>query len=204
MNLLKQSLTITLLACSSTMVNAASLLGDVTEPSPAVYDLTANGVSESTIESTLGLTSGALDTLSNTNVTNGSAIWDTVNINTGDIFSFDWIWTNEEVDQGYSPYDFGDFAFATFSLDNSLNKFVDTFQPTGTSGTYQWTSTGTGPLTWAVGVVNTEDKSVSSGVTISNLTTISAVPEPSIYALLLGGIGLVGFMAAKRRKQVTL
>lgn len=31
--------------------------------------------------------------------------------------------------------------------------------------------------------------------------TISAVPEPSTYALMLGGFGLVGFMAARRQKQ---
>lgn len=30
---------------------------------------------------------------------------------------------------------------------------------------------------------------------------VSAVPEPSIYALMLGGLGLVGFMASRRRKQ---
>ncbi|MEA3405462.1 MAG: PEP-CTERM sorting domain-containing protein [Pseudomonadota bacterium] len=31
------------------------------------------------------------------------------------------------------------------------------------------------------------------------ISTVSAVPEPSTYALMLGGLGLVGFMAARRR-----
>ena len=30
---------------------------------------------------------------------------------------------------------------------------------------------------------------------------IAAVPEPSTYALMIGGLGLVGLMAARRRKQ---
>jgi len=34
------------------------------------------------------------------------------------------------------------------------------------------------------------------------LTTISPVPEPNSIALMLGGLGLVGFMAARRTKKV--
>ncbi|VAW45109.1 hypothetical protein MNBD_GAMMA03-2048 [hydrothermal vent metagenome] len=38
----------------------------------------------------------------------------------------------------------------------------------------------------------------STGYTLS---TVSPVPEPSAIALMLGGLGLVGFMAARRRNQ---
>jgi hypothetical protein len=53
--------------------------------------------------------------------------------------------------------------------------------------------------TW-VGVQGTGQASVWP--TINNLTlgTVAAVPEPQTYALLLGGLGLVGFMA-RRKKQ---
>ncbi len=33
-------------------------------------------------------------------------------------------------------------------------------------------------------------------------TLVSAVPEPSTYALMLGGLGLIGFMAARRRRHL--
>jgi len=35
---------------------------------------------------------------------------------------------------------------------------------------------------------------------VSVPSVISVVPEPSSYAMMLGGLGLVGFMAFRRKK----
>jgi len=43
-----------------------------------------------------------------------------------------------------------------------------------------------------------KDDSKISGYVVER---VSAVPEPSTYALMLGGLGLVGFMAARRKKS---
>ncbi len=50
------------------------------------------------------------------------------------------------------------------------------------------------------------DDSVQSKVTIMDnfrYTGVSPVPEPSSYALMLGGLGLVGFMAYRRKKVLS-
>jgi hypothetical protein len=36
---------------------------------------------------------------------------------------------------------------------------------------------------------------------VGNLQTVAAVPEPETYALLAGGLGMVGFMARRRKPQ---
>jgi len=43
--------------------------------------------------------------------------------------------------------------------------------------------------------------SVSSGYSVDSTLAVSPVPEPSSIALMLGGLGLVGFMVARRKKS---
>ena len=67
-----------------------------------------------------------------------------------------------------------------------------------------YTVTGTGTINFGslfAGVTSVIwDDSFSSSSTIDNVTINSAVPEPETYAMLLAGLGLLGF-AARRRKQ---
>ncbi|MCF6253457.1 MAG: PEP-CTERM sorting domain-containing protein [Thiomicrorhabdus sp.] len=50
-----------------------------------------------------------------------------------------------------------------------------------------------------------DDGLASSTLIIDNFryTEVSPVPEPSTYALMLGGLGLVGFMAYRRKKVLS-
>ena len=76
-----------------------------------------------------------------------------------------------------------------------------------------WELYGTGPIfpvsdskiiiepgVYSVSISGTALMPSSYGMTI-HLSAVSPVPEPSSIALMLGGLGLVGFMAARRCQQ---
>jgi hypothetical protein len=46
---------------------------------------------------------------------------------------------------------------------------------------------------------NTDGNTVSAGHCVSGCTPVPSVPEPETYALMLAGLGAVGFVARRRR-----
>ena len=63
-------------------------------------------------------------------------------------------------------------------------------------------SNGLGAGSYRIDVAG--DVSGSTGSTYTLDATVSAIPEPSTYALMLGGLGLVGFMARRRKANLAV
>ena len=70
--------------------------------------------------------------------------------------------------------------FYTFAISSSDNSYVLSYNGTGTSS-FSWLTT----------------PSTGGGLTVG--PTVSAVPEPETYAMLLAGMGVVGAMARRRK-----
>lgn len=46
------------------------------------------------------------------------------------------------------------------------------------------------------------DASASAAYTLNSIATVTPVPEPETYAMLLAGLGVIGFVAKRRNKLV--
>ena len=77
-----------------------------------------------------------------------------------------------------------------------------TFTASGSPGAFLESTSGAGPNAFAMiqltgGMENLFGENIESGF------YVAAVPEPSTYALMLAGIGLVGFAIQRKRRQST-
>jgi PEP-CTERM motif len=81
---------------------------------------------------------------------------------------------------------FGDFNNVTWSFTNN---------------SYTYIPTSSGAVSLVIGVVDILDSSGTSELRIDNVS-VSAVPEPEAFAMLLAGLGLVGGVAARRRRTL--
>jgi hypothetical protein len=197
---LKMGIAALVMTFAATGVNAAAVsIGNVTE-SGGVYTLStgSGSVTDAELEAFGGLTAGSLDAEMGTNVTEGSAIKSTINVEAGDTLTFDWVWdTDESWIEGLLG--FNDFAFVGLSLmgvEEVLASVV--FDGATETGTYSWTAGADGVLTYVIGVVDVGDTYVTSYLNVSKL---SPVPVPA--AALLFGSALLGFAGFSARRKVS-
>jgi PEP-CTERM motif len=137
---------------------------------------------------------------------------DVLNINPGDSFTVSGTWSINTTDMNYCPGCVIQVYLAGITpLSGQAN--LDSFQGLNfDTGTYSQTFTApTGPGTYYIGGAETLDYQfdpVSGGPNGSNLVSyqinVSAVPEPSTWAMMILGFAGIGFVAYRRKAKPTL
>lgn len=173
-----------------------AVAGTFNESGTAAYDIASGG-----FEAFAGLTAGALDTLDF--AYEGSILKQTFNVNAGDTLSFNWnFYTNETLTGS-------DYAFVV--INGALTKLANSSEATNVGAlpwyaasplelaTFNQTFAAAASVTLALGVVDMTDYNVTSALRISNVT-LTPVPEPETYAMLLAGLGFI--VASSRRRKL--
>lgn len=143
------------------------------------------------VESFAGLTSGVLGS----DATEGSVLLQSFTVSAGDSISLEF-WFGLAT-QETNAADYNDFAFVAV---NGEVQQVVSLTDASRSGqfSFQFLTGGTAEL--AFGVVDVGDTAGVSYFIVDNVN-VTAVPEPSSYAMLLAGMAIMGSVAARRRRQ---
>ena len=166
-------------------------------PTEGTYQalLTNDGgsVTDTDLETFLGLTLGSLDGLGNGDATQGTAIKQTVTVSAGTQLSFDW---NFLTNEGTPSSTYNDFTFVSIVSD-TLDTLADTnssFVSSATSfneetgfSNFSYTFSTAGTYTIGVGVVDVQDTSVSSALLVDNFSFTGDVStQGGSYTVFVG------------------
>jgi len=147
----------------------------------------------SVLESAAGVAPYGLDLSPDDYGFEGSLVGQSFAAAAGDTLSFDWSFSTLEAF-------FEDRAFVV--INGEVITLATLSAPGAASQTFSYTVGATNTLSLSFGVIDTVDYLGVSSLSISNLQLTPAtapIPEPGTYALLLGGLGVLGFVARRRR-----
>ncbi|ACK69192.1 Na-Ca exchanger/integrin-beta4 [Gloeothece citriformis PCC 7424] len=131
-------------------------------------------ITDTKLETFVGLNLAEFDNLINNNATEGSAIKRRLTVESGDILSFDWNFLTNQTSISLNT----DFAFV--SINNSLTKLADidsqmvdsnsNFEIETGYKTFTYQFTDSGSFNVSVGVLDVGDTQINSGLLVDNFT----------------------------------
>lgn len=157
------------------------------------------------LETFLGISVGALDADFLNQATEGSAIKMTLNVQAGDILTINWqMRTNDVAGDFVGGMDLffltvNDSVFRLGTSSDALQASTGnySFETGAKQSTYTFNAAGT--YTIGLGVVDMTDYANSSELVLDGVS-VTAVPEPSTYALVLGSLGVFVLVSRRRGK----
>jgi hypothetical protein len=174
---------------SSSMANATTInaLPGSLNLAPNFSVLSMPFVSDTTVETFLGLGVGELDSLFGVSLVSGTAFKNDWALGVGDTLSFDFTW----VDAGWAD------SFALITVDGAVVSAIDAGSSYMVQDVFSWQAASAGTYEVGVGMVSNQYWPLSgSGLMAFNYQVVeavtsdsNAVPVPS--TLLLMGLGLV-------------